>query len=563
MAIGGFTVIDSSGAIKTILAGGGGAPDVSTATGTLAILHGGTGDTTAAGARTSLGLAIGTDIEAHDADLDALAGVSSNGLLTRTGAGTASARTITAGANISVANGDGVAGNPTVAVTGIGSTIQAFDADLDAVAAISANGFIAHTGAGTAAARTITAGTNIGVTNGDGVSGNPTVAFSGTLPVASGGTGATTASGARTNLGLVIGTDVEAHDADLTAIAALASTGFAARTASDTWAQRALAAGANISIANPAGVAGDPSIAVTGIGSTIQAFDADLDALAALSTTGLVARTAAATYVPRTITAGTGISIANGNGVSGNPTISVGPTEFTTTTTGNIDDLNFSNANLIRMNNATLSTIRGLVAGTAGQMVTIVSIGAGQVDLSNQDAADGTAANRLKNTVAGIKTSLSPGLGFATYQYDGTTARWRLVSHTQGAMIAYTSIWAGFTTNPVLGNGTQLAQYLLRGTMVLVGINITAGTTTTFGTGFWTHTVPIAPSGAAPQFALSGVAIDVSTGINYGISVSYTGAGGTGLFGLVNATSANVTNLAPMTWANTDIYRIALEYMID
>lgn len=35
------------------------------------------------------------------------------------------------------------------------------------------------------------------------------------VPVNQGGTGSTTASGARTNLGLVIGTDVQAHDADL------------------------------------------------------------------------------------------------------------------------------------------------------------------------------------------------------------------------------------------------------------------------------------------------------------------------------------------------------------
>jgi len=55
-----------------------------------------------------------------------------------------------------------------------------------------------------------------------------------------------------------------------------------------------------------------------------QPVDADLTALAALSTTGIVARTASDTYVPRSIaTSGTGISISNGDLVSGNATITL------------------------------------------------------------------------------------------------------------------------------------------------------------------------------------------------------------------------------------------------
>lgn len=107
----------------------------------LALVDGGTGSSTAAGARTNLGAGvvganvfiaataaaaqqamdteIGVDVQAFDADLSALAALAANGMIARTGAGTAAVRTITAGTGISVANGDGVAGNPTITSTDV------------------------------------------------------------------------------------------------------------------------------------------------------------------------------------------------------------------------------------------------------------------------------------------------------------------------------------------------------------------------------------------------------------------------------------------------------------
>ena len=73
-------------------------------------------------------------------------------------------------------------------------------------------------------------------TNGGAVYATSTSALTtGTLPIASGGTASTTASAARTALGLAIGTDVQAYDADLAAVAGLTSTGIVYRTGSGTF----------------------------------------------------------------------------------------------------------------------------------------------------------------------------------------------------------------------------------------------------------------------------------------------------------------------------------------
>lgn len=61
----------------------------------LSIAKGGTAGATASAARTSLGLAIGTNVEAWNTNLDCLAALASNGVIQRTGSGTCAALTST------------------------------------------------------------------------------------------------------------------------------------------------------------------------------------------------------------------------------------------------------------------------------------------------------------------------------------------------------------------------------------------------------------------------------------------------------------------------------------
>lgn len=97
-------------------------------------------DVDATTARATLGAVIGTNVQAFDADLSALAGVSSPGLLANTGAGTAASRTLTApSAGITITNPAGTAGNPTLVLAD----------DLNALEGLATTGIARRTGTST------------------------------------------------------------------------------------------------------------------------------------------------------------------------------------------------------------------------------------------------------------------------------------------------------------------------------------------------------------------------------------------------------------------------------
>lgn len=343
----------------------------------LTIASGGTGANSASGARTNLGLVIGTNVQAWDADLDAIAALAgTSGLLKKTAANTwaldtatyltATGGTLTgklttaqSGSVASLTLADGGASIPSTQVVGdlwvsggklyyygwnsnISNGTQqvalhgadvtfggmTLNGGLNVAGQVdmpgtnnniyigsqqSANGIIigstghfgqivlsrsttthnvdiAYGATISGATKAISLGINglsgstTNITIGSSVAGAATnINTYGTwthtgslslgstqLTVASGGTGASTAANARSNLGLVIGTNVQAWDADLDAIAALAgTTGILTKTAANTWSldttsyQPLLVSGTNIKTINGTSLLGSGDIVIS------------------------------------------------------------------------------------------------------------------------------------------------------------------------------------------------------------------------------------------------------------------------------------------------------------
>jgi hypothetical protein len=109
---------------RAVGSGGGGSGDVvgpaSSTDSVVALYDGTTGKLLKNGTLTESAIATDAEVAAGyqplDSDLTAVAGLASSGLIARTGSGTVAARTITGDSEIAVSNGSGVSGNPTLSI---------------------------------------------------------------------------------------------------------------------------------------------------------------------------------------------------------------------------------------------------------------------------------------------------------------------------------------------------------------------------------------------------------------------------------------------------------------
>lgn len=401
----------------------------------------------------------GSNYQPHDAELDALAGLTSaaDKGIQFTGSGTAATYDLTAFAKTFLDDANAAAVRTTLGLV-IGTDVQAYDAELAALAGLTsaANKLPYFTGAGTAAVTDLSAYIRTLLDDAD-------------------------AATARTTLGLVIGTDVQAYDATLAALAAYNTTGILVQTAADTFAGRTLSApAAGLTITNPAGTAGNPTFALAN----------DLSALEGLAGTGIAVRTAADTWAQRSIAQpAAGITVTNGDGVAGNPTLALandlaalealsgtnniyyrsGADTWTAVTIGG--NLSFSGGTL-NVGDAELTALAGLTSaadalpyftgvGTA-TTTTITSFARNLLDDANAAAMQSTLGLVIGTNVqaydaelaalAGLTSAADKGIQFTGV---GTAATYDLTTYAKSLLDDANAAAARTTLGLVIGTDVQ------------------------------------------------------------------------------------------------------------
>jgi len=243
------------------------------------------------------------------------------------------------------------------------------------------------------------------------------------------------------------------------------------------------------------------------VGTSVQATDGDLDAIAAVATTGLLARTASDTWATRTLTSGTGsLTITYGDGVAGNPVLTIDSTA-NQVPYGDSDGVGFSylahtdNTVLVGQTGTT-PTFRKLVnadistsaeidtaklaqGGSNGDLLVTDGSTVTWVGMGGDANIDETGSLLIDGTQYGVPYSLAGGAGLGwevgtdnqvLCARTGNTPQFRTIVNADvnaGADIAVTKLAAGTDTQVLLNNGTTPTWTTLTGDVTVNGTGAT------------------------------------------------------------------------------------------
>lgn len=123
-----------------------------------------------------------------------------------------------------------------------------------------------------------------------------------------------------------------------------------------------------------------------------------------------------------------------------------------------------------------------------------------------------------------------------------------------GQWTDYTVTWTSSGTAPAIGNGTLTGRYCVIGDTVHFSIKLTGGSTTTWGTGNYSFSLPVTAAATADHVGTVFVGDDSVGAAGYSLGVAFTGTSATtvqGYTGNEGGASA-ISNTNPQTFATSD-----------
>lgn len=126
----------------------------------------------------------------------------------------------------------------------------------------------------------------------------------------------------------------------------------------------------------------------------------------------------------------------------------------------------------------------------------------------------------------------------------------------------FAAVWTAATTNPVVGNGEIISRYQQTGKLITFSGRISMGSTTTYGSGAWSVSIPAtAKTTTVNQIGYPGAAYlsDASNSANRqgGICIL---SGTTALVFVGGTGGGSVGSTVPFTWASGDSLQWNLTY---
>ena len=427
---------------------------------------------------------------------------SGTGIQTKTDSTTVVGRTIAAGsAGISVSSGDGVSGNPTVSLTG--QVLNFANASVNGILTLTTGGTVSSTQiSGTAS--------QISVSNGDGISGPPTVAIASnpTLPGTAG-------------VALPSGTTAQRAAASNGTLRYNSDTGLLEAYLNGVWTS--LSAGSGVtSIATGTGLTGGPitSTGTISLANTAVTAGSYTSANITVNAQGQITAASSNTAGGATLTISTGLSGTSYNG-SAPVTIAISNTGVSAASYGSATQVGTFTVNaqgqLTAASNTTVTPAVGSITGLGTGVATALAVNTGNAGAFVVNGGD------LGTPSGGVVTNLS---GTASININGT------VGATTPTTGAFTTVSASGVITSTVATGT--APFTVASTTAVSNLSIggnaatatSATTATTATTATNATNVALTAGSGATNYITFGSAATGNTAINTNTGLTFNATTG-------------------------------------